>query len=665
MRLAHIVRIRFTAAKEIRLSELTPSQRQAAECITKPAIVLAGAGSGKTTVLVSRYLELLKTGAKPSSVLTVTFTTDAANEMQSRIILALQERHAESSLIEAVENCASLGTIHSFCYRFLKRFGSLLDLPPLSGIVGACDHHFHFESAYESWLNQLPPHALELLMARFGRYALKDAIREYLDLDEPTQKPTDPKTESLLTLLKETTTPLRAQLEQASWHHGLVTFDDLERLTLRILKQHPDVQQRLQQEISHVMIDEFQDTSPMQWEIFQSLIGDQWQKLFIVGDPKQSIYGFRHADVGLFLTLKDKLPELGAESFELNTNFRSKPRLLSAIDTLAARWFAKGPIPFEPMEPGSEGESYFEVCSYPDDDKDPVGRERALLKEKVSKLLDQGVRPTDIAVLFRVSDRMPLFQQTLEELGIAVSCQRSMRLNQSYDFLDILAFLRVLTDPLDDYWLSAFLSTPYIGLSFQDLWDLQQKDGDTLFDKMLLNSGPRTKPLISILEKGSTQATKALSDLFSLTHAFPDTGAALLTLLKQMPSTTMNVAALTQWITGWENYSILIDPELLAKPTQALELSTIHGAKGLEYEHVFLVDLNRRSSTRAGHFLKLASGEIAIRDSENDNPHFELALKSLRQKDEDESKRLSYVAVTRAITSLTIIAPESHTVSVT
>lgn len=639
--------------------------------------LLASAGSGKTTVLVHRYLHLLRSGILPHQILAVTFTNEAADELRERILMTMDGLEMGTPhLRESVEHSRSIGTIHSFCYGVLNEYGHCLELSPVKTIVTPYDFAIVFEFTYRQWIETLSSQTLRQLLSHFSHgefgqlardlYAQRSLFRKTVLL--AVEKSLG---NSLLHTLCEILEPLFTSLEQRFFGQGNYAFDDLESLALRLLEQHR-VADDLHSRFVHILVDEFQDTSPAQWEIIRKLVGRR-SRLFIVGDPKQSIYRFRNADVSLFLGVSDEIQREGGRLAHLNTNFRSAPSLLSEINRIGARLFQDSKIPFAPMVSGFAEEppthATLQVVRYDTKAGDPARAPASEPKQVVSilKALLQTVKPREIALLFRVSDRIPVFWEELRGANIAATCKRRVPLFEIYDVLDIVNYLKSVINPLDNWALASFLGSPYVGLTYQELWEL--RGADSLFESLVEKSLPKVKWFIKFIESGDINFGSAIRALFSQSWHMPSKAGAFLELLGVTQGVTnevthsQSILDAIRKIEVWEREKIhyQLDDE---EETDAVRLMTIHAAKGLEFNHVFLVDTLRQMPTHTSRVLLRSEHPpgIRYRDGEQlvESREYQMLKEGNRQADIEESKRILYVAMTRARKSLTLFLPEDE-----
>lgn len=656
--------------------DLTNEQRSAIELRPQALALTAAAGSGKTTVLVRRYIGLLKSGVKPREILTVTFTTDAAAQLKARILKVMQaEENPSAELVEAVTTTPQIGTIHSFCYRVLDQYGTLAGLEPIDRILSRFEFATAFDRAYRFWLDDLGEEKLRALLQYFthqelrktardlyqGRFFLRRAYHEIAKVTDESEK-------NIWELLKSTLPPLFQVMEAQFARKGVYSFDDLENLTLKILNDAPEVAARLQREIKFLLVDEFQDTSRLQWEILQKIIGQDSRKLFVVGDPKQSIYGFRNADVSLFMDVTNGMPAMGGETKELTANFRSDPRLLEAINGMSLELFAETPIPFQAMRSGraakSEGAFPLKIRRFPYEKRNS-GNLPAEINETVKavkELVYEGAKAEEIAILFRVSDRIPDYYRALLANGIPAECHRTSPLFRSYDVIDLVSFLRAVNNPWNDFHLTAFLRSTYVNFSFAELWEANRRGGDALFEKV--QNDERLKWFVGLVESGEWRVQALLQALFRSSKRWPAQQEAFLALLAALSEPALSITDAVERLNAWEDEDIAFEARM-RNPNghPGVRLMTVHAAKGLEFPHVLLAD-NLRTAPRRVPRVRLETGHLpGLRFRKGDESvgtaDYERLEELQTTRELEESKRILYVALTRAEKTLTLVLPKA------
>lgn len=627
---------------------LTPEQAEAIRLEPKATALLAGAGSGKTTVLVDRYLAALVKGFRPYQLLTVTFTNEAAEQLKNRILKELKARFKPSvDLLNDVETTPYIGTIHSFCYRVLDQYGTQRGLPVIEKIVTGVEWSEAFDETYQAWLKETGADRVRRLLHHFTHQELRFLALELFhqrDFYRPWQQELK---EPIWELVNEAYAPFLDKLEAKFLAQGYYAFDDLERYTLLLLRECEEARERFQKQFQYILIDEFQDTSRRQWDVFRELIGDHHEKLFLVGDPKQSIYGFRQAEVRLFLEVSDQLKQQG-KCLALTKNFRSAPALLQAINQKSRVVFEGSEIAFEPMQSGRDSAAEkppFTIARYEKDEE--IARTLLAVKDKLA----EGITAAEIALLFRVSDRIPLYLEALHDAGIAAECGRNDKLFRCKDILHLVNFLRTLENPADPFPLAGFLRSPYVNLSYSELW--------AYFEKK------EPLPSLAWIEEwkamGIRTVESALSALFRNSSYWPEKEEAFQSFLAGLEEENLELTEALRRISAWEKADISFLNESPAEKVQGVRLMTVHGAKGLEFPHVFLVD-TLRQPPRQAPLLRFAHGlppGIRYRELgeviETEN-YVNLQEENL-VREQEEARRILYVALTRAEDSLTLMLP--------
>jgi ATP-dependent exoDNAse (exonuclease V) beta subunit len=646
----------------------TPEQSEAIELRGAAIALIAGAGSGKTTVLVERYLRLLNENVLPEQILVVTFTNEAANQLKERIVAKL-DVHDERRPV--VEHSAPIGTLHSFCYRILNQFGSAIGLPPVQGILTPFEMASSFNEHYAQWLECLPSATLRRLIHLMPPRDLRAYARTFyeerfsLRVSVPIIDPAgDDKDGQDLKMLWEALVPLTTTLEESFLARGLYSFDELEHYALKILQRSPETEKKLRATFRYLLVDEFQDTSRLQWSILKLLIGEQYPKLFIVGDPKQSIYRFRKAEVQLFSQIAEEIKTRGGSVLELTTNFRSHPALMDTINALSGPLFIQTEILFSPMQSGLERISIPPLNNI----RYGAGPERSLVYKneiqavtnQVETLVSSGTCPRDIALLFRAGDRMLEYADALERRGIAVSTKKTALLFESYEVLDVVCFLKALARPLDDFKLSAFLRTPYGGFTYEGLRDICTRAGSSLFEKIRTDQ-TQLRWFVDLVESGETDTHTCLKFLFENTPIYwpPDWEALLQCLAPLERVGPTQIFEAVEKFECWQAEELSF--QIVEQDREAVRLMTVHGAKGLEFPHVFLVDLLRQPPRRAPRIFCPPDQPPCVQfRSQKDSEvvtTFDRHQEENAQKELAESKRVLYVALTRAKHQLTICLP--------
>jgi ATP-dependent exoDNAse (exonuclease V) beta subunit len=578
--------------------DLTPEQRAAVEERETGLFVHANAGSGKTRVLVERFVRaVVEDGVAVDRILAITFTEKAAGELRARLRGRFLELGQRDRAREA--DAAWVSTIHGFCSKLLRRHALLVGIDPEYEVLDetraariAIDA---FDRALEEFLDPDEPERLDLAAAhtpdrlrrmvttvhakrrsageqvpempqieepRLGdeRGALTHALAEALvelgadagssSVDAAIEKLErcrdalaavpdgdvgDPaafaalavktgRTKALqgaamqaagealtawvaacaarrahgdYVLLRELLRGYTAAYAQAKERESAVDFDDLELLACRLLEENPSLQERYRTQFEHVLVDEFQDTNRLQIRLLALLTGADG-RLFTVGDEFQSIYGFRHADVGVFREFRDAAAERG-QVRALKANFRSRPEILATLNDIFGPHWGED---FERLEPGGDAAPAADqlqldlngstpadtapavelivvdqVSSRWDDaGEEPFGAgfvkpapwraaEMRLLADRIRRLIDDGRAPDDIVVLLRAAVEMPFYERALRERGIETYVVGGRNYWTQQQVADLRAYLAVLGNPLDEQALYSVLGSPLGGLT--------------------------------------------------------------------------------------------------------------------------------------------------------------------------------------------------------
>lgn len=612
------------------LDRLNPPQKEAATTIEGPLLVLAGAGTGKTSVITSRIAYMIQNGVPPTSILGVTFTNKAAKEMRERLNRIVPVEDA---------NKVTLGTFHSFCARILRR-----------------DIHYagNFNSKFSIADDSDQKSILRQAAAELG-YSKNDA-------------PTD-EAAAFISHAKNRLLDPSAAYEDARLNHpaqlrlaeiyeryqkmlelqNIVDFDDMLMLTLKIFENHPEILERYRDIYRYLLVDEYQDTNQAQFRILQLLAGDR-ANICVVGDDDQSIYAWRGADVSNILDF----PKLfsGAKQIKLEQNYRSTNKILDAANAVIAKndsrydknlWSAKG-----------SGENLHLV-------KARDGEAEAAFVVNTIRNLAAGAEYNlkDCAVLYRSNHLSRAFEQEFRKYGIRPKIVGGQEFFQRKEVKDAAAYLKLLINERDDQSLLRVISVPPRGI------------GDKAIER--LRELQKVSPTISLLEimTDPTYLTTVSPSASKASQQFASTVSAFRDRFRDAPSLSLcardyldeigylhgmqriykdreeaekrleNVMEFLNYIGQFEvsfgqenkrratlldfveSYSLMDENDRTEEDEDedAPVMSTVHAAKGLEWPVVFLVGMEQ-----------------------NVFPH----ERSLRENGLDEERRLFYVAITRA-----------------
>lgn len=437
---------------------------------------------------------------------------------------------------------------------------------------------------------------------------------------------------------------------------GRVTFDDLERLALGALSQ-PQVRAFYHTRLRAVLLDEAQDTSPIQAELVRLLTGPQ-TTLTAVGDAQQSIYGFRRAAPELFTDLGRALGEV-----QLSGSFRALPALTEALGTYFLKRLSPGAVPFLPQQAYRNGDARQEALEWQIFERPTVALAREAearhLAGRIQALHQEGYALSEMAILLRSRGDLAVYTRALRSAGLAYSLLGAAGGVDRPEIGDALALLHLLANPSDDLALVTVLRSPFASLSDGALYRLARSraKGEALSDA--LERSPEQLVWLSTLLERRAHLLPARA----LKEGLERSGYLdALRFLPEGARSMANLQALVGWLraqsdlpTAWdlvrrlEQIGLPLLSEALLGGEQAVTVSTVHGAKGLEYPVVFVPDLTRTLRKDTPSLLFNATQGVSVRRGENKNPSLYIRLEEEAQEREQlERERLEYVAFTRA-----------------
>jgi DNA helicase-2/ATP-dependent DNA helicase PcrA len=453
------------------LDGLNPQQREAVMHRDGPLMIIAGAGSGKTKVLTTRIAHLMANGVDPFRILALTFTNKAAREMKERI---------ESMLGNRESNNLYIGTFHSVFARILRAEATRIGYPSSFTIYDTDD----------------------------AKSVLKTVIHE-LNLDDKMYKPAVvynriSAAKNALITAEEYANDFGLQQEDARanrpaisqiylayskrcFKNGAMDFDDLLLQFYLILKLHPEALHKYQHKFNYIMIDEYQDTNPAQYEIIK-LLGAMHENVCVVGDDAQSIYSFRGATIENILLFKRDYDDV--KVVKLEQNYRSTKQILNVANQVIAN--NKGQIPKELWTDNGEGEKIRLVRTMTDNDEgkfiaDTI-QEQKLRNHYFNK---------EFAVLYRTNAQSRAFEESLRRMNIPYTIFGGISFYQRKEIKDYIAYLRVIVNPRDEEALKRIINYPVRGI------------GKTSLDKLILFANEKQLTLWEVLTKAAEFGFKA------------------------------------------------------------------------------------------------------------------------------------------------------------
>jgi DNA helicase II / ATP-dependent DNA helicase PcrA len=433
---------RPTSANHSYLAQLTPAQRDAVEATEGPVLVIAAAGSGKTRVITHRIAHLVNLGIPPWQILALTFTNKAAGEMVQRVQSLLGERGVDLRGL-------TIRTFHSLCARVLRRYVELL------GIKGLDHTYTIYDADDQQTLMKQVLRRLDLSSSNFPPAAMLARVGELknqlITVEMAKAQAGDYFSRQLASVYAAYDTAMREK--------NAVDFDDLLLLTARLLRERPDAKAELQQRFTYFLIDEYQDTNHAQF-LIASQLADATRNICVVGDPDQSIYAWRGADIRNILEFEAQYPD--ARVISLGENFRSTQYILRAADTLIRNNRRRKHKDLYTRREGGVRPQATRCADEHHEAEVALEFFRHLQQE-------EGLRYSDMAVFYRVNALSRVIEETLRRAGVPYIVVRGTAFYQRKEVKDALAYLKAIANPLDDISLRRVINLPARGISKQTI----------------------------------------------------------------------------------------------------------------------------------------------------------------------------------------------------
>jgi len=611
---------------ETYLEDLNPAQREAVLTTEGPLLVIAGAGSGKTRVLTRRIAHLLAAvGAKPPEILAITFTNKAAAEMRERV----------EQLVGPPARACWVMTFHAACGRILRREAQRLGYKSNFTIYDTADQL------------RLVKQCLEELERDPKRFTPRGILSQISNAKNQLIGPVE-YASRVASFYDQTVADAYELYQKRLFAANAVDFDDMLFLTVDVLERFPEAREKWQKAFRYILVDEYQDTNHAQYRFLQ-LLAEKHSNVFAVGDPDQSVYGFRGADIRNVLEFEKDFP--GAREIALEQNYRSTNNILQAANAVIRHnrerkdknlWSELG-----------EGDPV-RVVEVEDEHS-----EARYVAAEIAMLVEEGYSGREIAVFYRTNAQSRVLEDVLVRQGIAYQVIGGPRFYERAEVKDLVAYLQVIDNPFDALSLLRIANRPRRGIgdstlsrlmTFADqaeitLWEAmdraEQAGVGTAPQKALASFRTMIQSLMSaaqehevpelierVLEQsGTIEALQAertiesqgrienLQELVSLAREW------------QEQNTEPTLSSFLQEV------SLYSDQDTIRGEASLVTLMTLHNAKGLEYRAVYLIGMEE------GIF-----------------PH----SRSIEEQGVEEERRLAYVGMTRAMERLTLMHASSR-----
>ena len=594
---------------------LNDKQKEAVEHKNGPCLVLAGAGSGKTRVLTERIVNLINEGVSPYNILAITFTNKAAKEMRSRVEVKLGD----------MANSIFIGTFHSFGLRILREN--------------------YYDIGYSSNITILDSDDSKSLIKRILKeenldpkeYDVKHIISRISSSKNDGVSPSEYKKlflreddqviamvyEKYLKLLKE---------------NNSVDFDDLLLKPVELFKNHPEILEKYQYKFQYILVDEYQDTNSIQYELCK-LLAKKYENIFVVGDANQSIYSWRNADYRNILNFEKDYKD--AKTVLLEENYRSTNHILKAANSVIKRNTEGKKLNLWTSSGDGEKLDYFRV-------EDEI-KEVYFVTDKIKELVSLGYSYSDFCILYRTNAQSRTVEEAFVRSNIPYNIIGSYYFYNRKEIKDLIAYLNLIYNKNDSVSLERVINVPKRGIGPKAIDSIRMKsseNGISMFDA--IDSGKELewkKVILELIEDSKNMGLEELIENvlsktglraeYELSNNLED--ESKVENLNEFKSVAVSFeeSGIYDLETFLENIMLVADAGQYKENKDAVNIMTLHSAKGLEFRVVFILGMEE------GVF-----------------PH-QRSFESLSELEEE--RRLCYVGITRAKSKLYLLSARKRT----
>lgn len=582
------------------LKNLNKEQIEAVKTIDGPVLVMAGAGSGKTKVLTTRIAYLIEEGIPSYNILAITFTNKAAAEMRDRV----------SNLIGDVSSF--IGTFHSLGVRIIRENHDILGLPNNFTIIDSDDTNTIIKKLLKEMNLDSKQYSPSYVRNRIS--FIKNQMLTDGELDRLFNTPMD---KVVVEVYHRYNNKLKTSAS--------VDFDDLLLLPVNLFKERKDILEYYQDKYRYILIDEYQDTNPVQYKL-SVMLSNKYKNIFVVGDMNQSIYAFRQADFRNISNFEKDFK--GAKVIKLEHNYRSTNNILSAANEVIKHNTERKDLKL--FSDNGDGVKIKYMRAY--DEK----REIALVIDEIKHLLSEGYKNEDIAILYRTNAQSRAIEDVFLAKGIPYKVFGSYYFYNRKEIKDLISYLRLIYNPHDEISLRRVINTPKRGIGESAIAAIEERakqQNISMFDALETRKELEFKEIIEDLIKRSESLslTELIDEVLERSGMKKELESSKALEDEIRLENLMEVKSITASFeerTGsanlgdfLEEVSLIADISNHTEDGDVVTLMTLHSAKGLEFPVVFLVGMEE------GLF-----------------PH----NMSLMENNLEEERRLCYVGITRA-----------------
>lgn len=582
------------------LKNLNKEQIEAVKTIDGPVLVMAGAGSGKTKVLTTRIAYLIEEGIPSYNILAITFTNKAAAEMRDRV----------SNLIGDVSSF--IGTFHSLGGRIIRENHDILGLPNNFTIIDSDDTNTIIKKLLKEMNLDSKQYSPSYVRNRIS--FIKNQMLTDGELDRLFNTPMD---KVVVEVYHRYNNKLKTSAS--------VDFDDLLLLPVNLFKERKDILEYYQDKYRYILIDEYQDTNPVQYKL-SVMLSNKYKNIFVVGDMNQSIYAFRQADFRNISNFEKDFK--GAKVIKLEHNYRSTNNILSAANEVIKHNTERKDLKL--FSDNGDGVKIKYMRAY--DEKHEI----ALVIDEIKHLLSEGYKNEDIAILYRTNAQSRAIEDVFLAKGIPYKVFGSYYFYNRKEIKDLISYLRLIYNPHDEISLRRVINTPKRGIGESAIAAIEERakqQNISMFDALETRKELEFKEIIEDLIKRSESLslTELIDEVLERSGMKKELESSKALEDEIRLENLMEVKSITASFeerTGsanlgdfLEEVSLIADISNHTEDGDVVTLMTLHSAKGLEFPVVFLVGMEE------GLF-----------------PH----NMSLMENNLEEERRLCYVGITRA-----------------
>ncbi|WP_127836526.1 DNA helicase PcrA [Clostridium prolinivorans] len=608
---------------------LNKEQYEAVTTIDGPLLILAGAGSGKTRVLTYRIAHMIKDlGIYPSSILAITFTNKAAGEMKDRI----------RNLVGSEVDNMWVSTFHSSCVRILRREIDKLGYNKNFVIYDTYDQKTLIKQCIEE-LNNINEKEIDI----------KEIINKIGDAKDKLISPEKFKIEYEHNYRMNKIADVYMLYQKRLKANNALDFDDIIFKTVQLFREHKDVLEFYQRKFKYIMIDEYQDTNMAQYELVK-LLADKHRNICVVGDDDQAIYTWRGADIRNILGFEKDYPE--AKVIKLEQNYRSKANILNAANSVIRNNYERKDKVLKTTNDLGEKIKIYRAFSDTDEGNFVASEIKRLIRE-------EGKNFSDFAILYRTNAQSRIFEDTFIKNDIPYRLIGGLKFYDRKEIKDILAYLRLINNPVDDISLQRIINVPKRSIGETTVAKIQEfanSNEEALYSTLLdieyvpgltqkaINSINKFVSLINgfIRQKDEIPVSKLIETILEESGYLKELKASKdvedesrIENLKELVSAAVEFEQTsedTSLSAFLEKVTLVSDIDNFDEKADSVVLMTIHSAKGLEFPVVFMVGM--------------------------ENGIFPGAASLNSESEMQESRRLCYVGITRAKEKLYMTSAE-------